>query len=71
MTSGVIVKVSGPLVVATGLPEAKMFDVVRVGEQGLIGEVIEVHGEKLSIQVYEETAGLGPWGPGGFYGRPP
>ncbi len=63
MTSGVIEKVSGPLVVATGLPEAKMFDVVRVGEQGLIGEVIEVHGEKLSIQVYEETSGLGPGDP--------
>ncbi|MDD4568915.1 MAG: V-type ATP synthase subunit A [Tepidanaerobacteraceae bacterium] len=63
MKKGVIVKVSGPLVVATGLPEAKMFDVVRVGEQGLIGEVIEVHGEKLSIQVYEETSGLGPGDP--------
>jgi V/A-type H+-transporting ATPase subunit A len=63
MTSGVIVKVSGPLVVATGLPQAKMFDVVKVGEQGLIGEVIEVHGEKLSIQVYEETSGLGPGDP--------
>ncbi len=63
MTSGVVERVSGPLVVATGLPEAKMFDVVRVGEQGLIGEVIEVHGEKLSIQVYEETSGLGPGDP--------
>ncbi|HHV19249.1 MAG TPA: V-type ATP synthase subunit A, partial [Thermoanaerobacterales bacterium] len=63
MTSGVIVKVSGPLVVATGLPQAKMFDVVKVGEQGLIGEVIEVHGERLSIQVYEETSGLGPGDP--------
>ena len=63
MTNGVVVKVSGPLVVATGLPQAKMFDVVRVGQQGLIGEVIEVHGEKLSIQVYEETSGLGPGDP--------
>lgn len=63
MTNGVVVKVSGPLVVATGLPEAKMFDVVKVGEQGLIGEVIEVHGERLSIQVYEETSGLGPGDP--------
>jgi len=63
MTNGVIVKVSGPLVVATGLPQAKMFDVVRVGPQGLIGEVIEVHGERLSIQVYEETSGLGPGDP--------
>ncbi|AYO31798.1 MAG: V/A-type H+/Na+-transporting ATPase subunit [Thermoanaerobacteraceae bacterium] len=63
MSHGVVVKVSGPLVVATGLPEAKMFDVVKVGKQGLIGEVIEVHGEKLSIQVYEETSGLGPGDP--------
>jgi V/A-type H+-transporting ATPase subunit A len=63
MSKGVIAKVSGPLVVATGLPEAKMFDVVRVGKEGLIGEVIEVHGEKLSIQVYEETSGLGPGDP--------
>jgi len=63
MTNGVIVKVSGPLVVATGLPQAKMFDVVKVGPQGLIGEVIEVHGERLSIQVYEETSGLGPGDP--------
>ncbi|MCG1012305.1 ATP synthase subunit A [Tepidanaerobacter sp. GT38] len=63
MTNGVVVKVSGPLVVATGLPQAKMFDVVKVGQQGLIGEVIEVHGEKLSIQVYEETSGIGPGDP--------
>lgn len=63
MKKGTIVKVSGPLVVATGLPEAKMFDVVRVGEEGLIGEVIEVHGENLSIQVYEETSGIGPGDP--------
>lgn len=63
MKKGVIVKVSGPLVVAKGLPEAKMFDVVRVGKEGLIGEVIEVHGENLSIQVYEETSGLGPGDP--------
>ncbi len=63
MTGGKIVKVSGPLVVATGLPEAKMFDVVKVGEQGLVGEVIEVHGERISIQVYEETSGLGPGDP--------
>jgi V/A-type H+-transporting ATPase subunit A len=63
MSKGVIQKVSGPLVVATGLPEARMFDVVRVGEQGLIGEVIEIRGEKLSIQVYEETTGIGPGDP--------
>lgn len=63
MKNGVIVKVSGPLVVATGLPEAKMFDVVRVGEEGLIGEIIEIRDERLSIQVYEETSGIGPGDP--------
>lgn len=63
MNQGVVVKVSGPLVVATGLPEARMFDVVKVGKQGLIGEIIEVHGERLSIQVYEETSGIGPGDP--------
>lgn len=63
MKKGVIVKVSGPLVVATGLPEAKMFDVVRVGKEGLIGEIIEVRGDRLSIQVYEETSGIGPGDP--------
>lgn len=63
MKNGVIVKVSGPLVVATGLPEAKMFDVVRVGEEGLIGEIIEIRGDRLSIQVYEETSGIGPGDP--------
>lgn len=63
MKNGVIVKVSGPLVVATGLPEVKMYDVVRVGKEGLIGEVIEIRGEMLSIQVYEETSGIGPGDP--------
>lgn len=57
---GRIVKVSGPLVVAEGMENANMFDVVRVGDQGLIGEIIEMHGDAASIQVYEETAGLGP-----------
>ncbi|MBQ9980426.1 MAG: V-type ATP synthase subunit A, partial [Oscillospiraceae bacterium] len=60
MANGKIVKVSGPLVVAEGLAEANMYDVVRVGEQRLIGEVIEMRGDAASIQVYEETAGLGP-----------
>ena len=63
---GKIVKVSGPLVVATGLQEANMADVVRVGEQGLIGEVLTMNGDTASIQVYEETSGLGPgrrWSP--------
>ncbi len=57
---GKIVKVSGPLVVAAGMRNAEMFDVVRVSEHRLIGEIIEMHGDRASIQVYEETAGLGP-----------
>ncbi len=57
---GKIVKISGPLVVAEGLADANMFDVVRVGRQRLIGEIIEMRGDRASIQVYEETAGLGP-----------
>ncbi len=59
MIEGKIVKVSGPLVIAEGMREANMFDVVRVGEKKLIGEIIEMHGDRASIQVYEETAGLG------------
>ena len=57
---GKIVKVSGPLVVATGMEEANMADVVRVGEQRLIGEILNMSGGSASIQVYEETSGLGP-----------
>jgi V/A-type H+-transporting ATPase subunit A len=57
---GRVVKVAGPLVVAEGIPGAKMYDVVRVGEQGLIGEIIELRQDRASIQVYEETSGLGP-----------
>lgn len=57
---GRIVKVSGPLIVAKGLRESKMYDVVRVSEKKLIGEIIELRGEMASIQVYEETSGLGP-----------
>lgn len=68
---GKIVKVSGPLVVATGLQEANMADVVRVGEQGLIGEVLTMNGDTASIQVYEETSGLGSRGGGGHHRRPP
>ncbi len=63
MSQGTIVKVSGPLVIAEGMRDANMFDVVRVSEHRLIGEVIEMHGDKASIQVYEETAGLGPGEP--------
>ena len=59
MTEGRIIKVSGPLVVAEGMREANMFDVVRVGKDRLIGEIIEMRGDRASIQVYEETAGLG------------
>ena len=57
---GKIVKVSGPLVVATGLSDANMADVVRVGEQRLIGEILTMDGDSAAIQVYEETSGLGP-----------
>ncbi|MGE5507819.1 MAG: V-type ATP synthase subunit A [Chitinophagales bacterium] len=67
---GRIVKVSGPLVVAESLPEARMYDVCRVSEAGLIGEIIEVRGDKASIQVYEETAGLGPGEPVTTTGEP-
>ncbi|HHY46372.1 MAG TPA: V-type ATP synthase subunit A [Firmicutes bacterium] len=63
MNEGRIVKVSGPLVVAEGMSEAKMYDVVRVGEARLVGEIIEMRGDRASIQVYEETAGIGPGDP--------
>ena len=58
-----IKKVAGPLVIAEGMRDANMFDVVRVSEQRLIGEIIEIHGDKASVQVYEETSGLGPGEP--------
>ena len=60
MSKGTIKKVSGPLVVAEGMRDANMYDVVRVSEQHLIGEIIEIHGDEASIQVYEETSGLKP-----------
>ena len=60
MSNGKVVKVSGPLVVATGLADANMSDVVRVGPQRLIGEVLTMSGDSAAIQVYEETSGLGP-----------
>ncbi len=63
MSKGVIKKVAGPLVIAQGMRDANMFDVVRVSEQRLIGEIIEMHGDEASIQVYEETSGLGPGEP--------
>ena len=62
MSQGKIVKISGPLVVAEGMRDANMFDVVHVGELGLIGEIIEMRGDAASVQVYEETAGLKPGG---------
>lgn len=63
MSKGVIKKVAGPLVIATGMRDANMGDVVRVSSQRLIGEIIEMHGDQASIQVYEETSGLGPGEP--------
>lgn len=59
MQEGRIIKVAGPLIVAENLADSKMFDVVKVGKLGLIGEIIELRGDKASIEVYEETAGLG------------
>ncbi len=56
-------KVAGPLVIAKGMRDANMFDVVRVSDRRLIGEIIEIHGDEASIQVYEETSGLGPGTP--------
>ena len=58
--SGKVIKVSGPLVVADGLSDANVADVVRVGEQHLVGEILNMTGDSASIQVYEETSGLGP-----------
>ena len=60
MSTGIIKKVAGPLVIATGMRDANMSDVCRVSKQRLIGEVLEIHGDEASIQVYEETSGLGP-----------
>ncbi len=59
MSKGTILKVSGPLVIAEGMRDANMFDVVKVSRHGLIGEIIEMHADRASIQVYEETSGLG------------
>ncbi len=63
MSTGLIKKVSGPLVIASGMRDANMYDVVRVSKERLIGEIIEMHGDEASIQVYEETSGLGPGEP--------
>ena len=70
MAIGKILKVSGPLVVAEGMRDANMFDVVRVSDKRLIGEIIEMHGDKASVQVYEETSGLGTGEPVESTGEP-
>lgn len=70
MAKGTIKKVAGPLVIAKGMRDANMYDVVRVADQRLIGEIIEMHGDEASIQVYEETAGLGPGAPVESTGEP-
>ena len=70
MEHGVIVKVAGPLVVADNMKDARMFDVVRVSERRLIGEIIEIHEERASIQVYEETRDIGPGEPVYITGQP-
>lgn len=70
MLVGRIIKVSGPLVVAEGMAGAKMYDVVRVSDKRLIGEIIEMRGDRASIQVYEETFGLGPGEPVYSTGEP-
>ena len=67
MSTGTIKKIAGPLVIARGMGDANMYDVVRVSEQRLIGEIIEMHGDQASIQVYEETAGLAPGQPATFW----
>ena len=70
MSKGIIKKVAGPLVIAEGMRDANMSDVVRVSSQRLIGEIIEIHGDQASIQVYEETSGLGPGEPVESTGMP-
>ncbi|MBQ6820518.1 MAG: V-type ATP synthase subunit A [Clostridium sp.] len=70
MKTGKIIKVAGPLVVAEGMEEANIFDMVKVGVNGLIGEIIEMRGDKASIQVYEETTGIGPGDPVVTTGEP-
>ncbi|HKM32601.1 MAG TPA: V-type ATP synthase subunit A, partial [Oscillospiraceae bacterium] len=63
MSKGIIKKVAGPLVIAEGMRDSNMYDVVRVSDERLIGEIIEIHGDKASVQVYEETSGLRPGEP--------
>ena len=70
LKTGKIIKVSGPLVVAEGMDEANIYDVCKVGDKGLVGEIIEMRGDKASIQVYEETSGIGPGDPVVTTGEP-
>ncbi|MFQ5899982.1 MAG: V-type ATP synthase subunit A [Thermodesulfobacteriota bacterium] len=63
MKEGRVLKVSGPLVVAEGVDNARMFDLVKVGKKRLVGEIVELRGDRASIQVYEETGGIGPGEP--------
>lgn len=70
LKTGKIIKVSGPLVVAEGMDEANIYDVCKVGHKGLVGEIIEMRGDKASIQVYEETSGIGPGDPVVTTGEP-
>ena len=70
MSKGTIKKVAGPLVIAKGMRDANMYDVVRVSNQRLIGEIIEIHGDEASVQVYEETSGLKPGEPVESIGEP-
>lgn len=70
MSKGIITKIAGPLVIASNMKDANMSDVVRVGEERLIGEVLEIHGDEASIQVYEETSGIAPGGPVESTGMP-
>lgn len=70
MAQGTIIKVAGPLIVAGGMADARMYDVVRVSNSRLVGEIIELRGDRASIQVYEETAGIGPGEPVESTGAP-
>lgn len=70
MKKGRIIKVSGPVVVADNMPDAKMYDIVKVGKQGLVGEIIRLEGEKVTIQVYEDTTGVAPEEPVESTGQP-
>lgn len=70
MSTGIVRKIAGPLVIADNMRDANLFDVVRVSKERLIGEIIEMHGDKASIQVYEETSGLAPGEPVESTGSP-